>query len=696
MKKILLVFAAIVIALTSAIAQTHKLQFYKSGSLVQSVPFSSIDSVKVGYSLSVPTAVNAQLNGNSIDVSWTAVSGAASYQVYRSFDNKNYSLLTGNVKNTTYTDASPLKGANFYKVKAVGQEGMQSLLSIASAPVTFNNEDALAKGLYMGIIGFNTDLYDKGAMSLLTPDTKGNFTSFVNNLSTKMQTLLYYGVDKGLEKLMTTPFPRDLRNVAIVTFTDGLDLGSPKKSGFKYPNRDTYREGLAYQVKSMRIQGLSLSSYTIGLRGGDVDNDEAYQNFKNTLEELANPADKAKEIKDMAELDAQFQKIAKELTDITRRLSLKIKTPIIDAETLIRFTFDNVSNASQSQCYIEGTLNGINNTLTNVKYVGLTCESGTLLQGTEDETGMVEFFFENVRKSDGAELPQDYLNEYYWNSTYWQVNQTEFRPEDNLKVIVTRASAAIMLVLDCSKSLDKILEGSGETTTMFKQMKSAANNFINTLAAAMEEVDPSNPTNPSNPGGATNGHDYVDLGLPSGLLWATCNVGASKPEEYGNYYAWGETSTKSNYSWSTYKYCNGSSTTMTKYCNSSPYGTVDNKTTLEPSDDVARASWGGSWRMPTIDELSELSSKCTWTWTSQNGKNGYKVTGPNGNSIFLPAAGYRYGESLYSAGSGGLYWSSSLDTSSAGLARGLGFDSSNLSTAYDTRYCGQSVRPVIE
>ena len=133
---------------------------------------------------------------------------------------------------------------------------------------------------------------------------------------------------------------------------------------------------------------------------------------------------------------------------------------------------------------------------------------------------------------------------------------------------------------------------------------------------------------------------------------------------------------------------------MTKYCTSSSYGTVDNKTTLELSDDVARASWGGSWRMPTIDELSELSSKCTWTWTSQNGKNGYKVTGPNGNSIFLPAAGYRDGESLYDAGSYGGYWSSSLDTSYAYTARRLDFYSSCHGTDGISRFYGRSVRPV--
>ena len=188
-------------------------------------------------------------------------------------------------------------------------------------------------------------------------------------------------------------------------------------------------------------------------------------------------------------------------------------------------------------------------------------------------------------------------------------------------------------------------------------------------------------------------HEYVDLGLS--VKWAACNVGASKPEEYGDYFAWGETTTKDTYSWSTYKYCNGSEDSLTKYNTSSSYGTVDNKKQLEVSDDAARVNWGGSWRMPTDAEWTELRGQCTWTWTTQNGVNGYKVTSKsNGNSIFLPAAGYRGGSSSGGAGRGGDYWSSSLETGSPDGARGVNFDSSNVYRAGFYRYGGQSVRPV--
>ena len=184
-----------------------------------------------------------------------------------------------------------------------------------------------------------------------------------------------------------------------------------------------------------------------------------------------------------------------------------------------------------------------------------------------------------------------------------------------------------------------------------------------------------------------NGHEYVDLGLS--VKWATCNVGATTPEEYGDYFAWGETEPKEDYSWTTYKWCNGTKDTQTKY------GTVDNKTVLDKEDDAAAVHWGGNWRMPTKEEQDELREKCTWTWTIQNGVNGYKVTSKtNGNSIFLPAAGYRDGSALDYAGSVGYYWASSLYTSSPRYAYELRFDSGNVDCNKISRCSGLSVRPV--
>ena len=183
-------------------------------------------------------------------------------------------------------------------------------------------------------------------------------------------------------------------------------------------------------------------------------------------------------------------------------------------------------------------------------------------------------------------------------------------------------------------------------------------------------------TRPSN--GYINGHEYVDLGLS--VKWATCNVGASSASDYGSYYAWGETTTKTDYS-------SGNSTT---------YGKSIGDISGDSRYDAARRNWGGSWRMPTKAECQELVDNCTWTWTTQGGHNGYRVTGKNGNSIFLPAAGCRCGSSLDYQGEFGLCWSSTPGESYTEYAYSLFFDSSYHPVYWGYRYGGRAVRPVSE
>lgn len=145
-------------------------------------------------------------------------------------------------------------------------------------------------------------------------------------------------------------------------------------------------------------------------------------------------------------------------------------------------------------------------------------------------------------------------------------------------------------------------------------------------------------------------YEYVDLGLPSGLLWATKNVGATHPEDYGYYFSWGETYIKESYYWGTYSYCNGSGTTLTKYCYSSTFGEVDNKYTLDEEDDTAAKNWGKPWRLPTEADALELYNNCTWSLGNLNGVGGCYVTGPNGNSIFFPKAGYKQYKTTFHKG----------------------------------------------
>jgi hypothetical protein len=203
---------------------------------------------------------------------------------------------------------------------------------------------------------------------------------------------------------------------------------------------------------------------------------------------------------------------------------------------------------------------------------------------------------------------------------------------------------------------------------------------------------------------------FIDLGLPSGLLWATCNLGASVPEDAGNYYAWGETEPcyssldpltwkpgkEDGYWWPSYNWSIDSYFTLTKYCTNPSYGHndfTDGKTVLDSEDDAARVNLGGDWRMPTDAEWTELREKCTWTWTSWNGVNGREVTGPNGKSIFLPAAGWWIGTDHYAATSGG-YRSLSLDTDSPYYSWSIIFDYEDVRREGGNRCNGQSVRPV--
>ncbi|MBP3763306.1 MAG: hypothetical protein J6I49_05420 [Bacteroidales bacterium] len=181
-------------------------------------------------------------------------------------------------------------------------------------------------------------------------------------------------------------------------------------------------------------------------------------------------------------------------------------------------------------------------------------------------------------------------------------------------------------------------------------------------------------------------------------MWAKWNLGATSPEESGDHYAWGETTTKSIYKWSTYKYCTvdaeGDVETLTKYNTKESWGTVDNLTTLQASDDVATAKLGNGARIPTKAEWEELINNTTAEWTTQNGKYGRKFTAANGNSLFLPAAGLRWGGELYDAGESGLYWSSSLRAVTPGNAWDFRFYSGGQVMLNNLRYYGQSVRAV--
>jgi hypothetical protein len=239
-------------------------------------------------------------------------------------------------------------------------------------------------------------------------------------------------------------------------------------------------------------------------------------------------------------------------------------------------------------------------------------------------------------------------------------------------------SAAIYKSLSLNKqhrpqSIDVFLEMLGDTSASDNNYYSHNSTFSHSSNSTANEETVIEASKIKN---EINGREYVDLGLPSGIKWATCNVGASSPEKYGKYYLWGETTTKTKYK---------------------RYGKDFSDIKGDTRYDAARANWGGSWRLPTKAELEELKDNCTWSWTTQGGKNGYKVTGPNGNSIFLPAAGYYDNRTaLCFTGDYGHYWSSTPSESDAGEAFDLQFNSRYQYKGWGYRFYGQSVRPVSE
>lgn len=190
--------------------------------------------------------------------------------------------------------------------------------------------------------------------------------------------------------------------------------------------------------------------------------------------------------------------------------------------------------------------------------------------------------------------------------------------------------------------------------------------------------------------GSINDHDWVDLGLPSGLKWATCNVGASVPEELGNYYSWGETEPKIEYT------SINSLTYKISFRKLKKSEIVEKSGILTKGYDAASVNWGDPWRMPTIEEFGELIDKCTWNFASFNGVNGYLVTGPNDKNIFLPAAGFIQNTTEVNIGDFGDYWSSSIVEDLNGIAHSLGYSSKSHGRRRYARYAGRSIRPVTE
>ena len=386
-----LLFVLTGIVSTPTTAQERTFEIYQNGTVLYSVPIAGIDSIKINKVLAAPSTLNAVVEEESVVLTWTTVTGATSYEVFRSPDNVIYTSIATDVTGTTYTDATPLTGLNYYKVRAQNDE-LTSDMSAASAPVSFGGS-AIETGLYMGIIGFNQELKTK-EISILAPNTKSAFTGFVTGMSPQNGTLLYYAVDNAIDRLAAAVLPNDLVNVSVVTFTDGLDQGSVMMSP-QYSSDSEYLAAVNERIENVKIQGLPITAYSIGLKGNDV-TDEAQ--FMANLESLASSPENAAEVNSMEEVNAKFQEIADSLYNSSTSQTISLMIPGQSNGTVIRFTFDDVTDASASEMFIEGTFSLQDRSLKNIRYEGLTCDSGESVTGTQDGI-FVTFSFVGLRQT---------------------------------------------------------------------------------------------------------------------------------------------------------------------------------------------------------------------------------------------------------------------------------------------------------
>ena len=526
-----------------------------------------------------------------------------------------------------------------------------------------------SKQLYVGVVAFNRDVRQMA----ITSDMEA-VKNFINEqTNTHNQTGFAYAVSKGNKMFDAAELP-EFDKIFMLNFTDGFD---------NYSNRLWGDEGrqvgdTVYEVARADLRKrIGLNSYAMAF-GDDSD-------YRNSVQMLIMGSGAYYKAEKSEDLQPTFNEIAKSMLASAKNVVLQTNAEYYYETNPKRFQFIFTAIGGFTDTIyasMTGTpTNGYNLQITKISNGMAYFDSPSY--GEEDiNTGKVNIPLNNMKfVKDGEEL------QFSYEVKIMKRDGSGYAPdvEDSSTSEQVAKRIAVVLVLDCSTSM-------GDA---FEPMKAAAIEFIKTMEKM--EVDDSDPNIPD-PNPNTGNHEYVDLGLS--VKWATCNVGASKPEEYGDYFAWGETQPKDYYDWSTYKWCNGSYNTLTKYNNSSSYGTVDNKTTLDLSDDAARANWGGSWRMPTKAEQDELREQCTWTWTTQNGVNGYKVTskksGYTNKSIFLPAAGCRYDSSLDDAGSYGGYWSGSLGTGYPGSAYNLDFRSDYVDWYNYYRYIGFTVRPVCQ
>jgi len=606
--------------------------------------------------------------------------------------------------------------------------------------------------VYLGIIGFNQNLYEK-SLDVLAKNTSGLYTKYVDSLERKDGTLLYYAVDQALNRLSSMKFPTPLSNVFFITFTDGLDQGSLMMNG-NYYSDEQYLNAVNNRIHNIRVKGLPITAYSLGLLDDNVSD---YTLFQNNIKKLASSTDNAFEVSSMGKVRTRLQELSNMINSIINRQTISFRIPGRSNGTLIRLTLDGYS-AENSKMYIEGTFDLANRTLTNVTYHGIKATSGSYVQGTQDGI-FVTFTFTGMQREDGDGLiSQANISEFYKTSgsSSWQQN-SGFSPSNNTHITNIQSGAAIMLVLDSSNTLGAL--------------KNSVQEFINNVADNIQDFIVEAPQNVTvtlkdnfevvlNWDAAKHAEHYDVLrGGPSPWgeddydSWSTIagNITSTTwtdktPLGGSNYYkviAYGHgldsydfysaplrifvnnpLCPDSNHphmidlglpSGTKWACCNvgadkpvdyggyfawGETSEKARYywdtyihCDGS-YSTCHDigKDIAGTQYDTATANWGSPWVMPNGEQILELLGNCNAEKAVENGVKGYRFNGPNGASIFLPIAGSRYEDDFgrYPPGSQGFYWSSTRSEQYKDDAMKL----NSFTLGSDSRCAGLSVRPV--
>ena len=363
------------------------------------------------------------------------------------------------VDSITVTETSPHLVRLWYDGNVIVSYDSEEIDSINVS----NDDDPLS---YMGIVGFNDELYKK-EIDVLATSTAGQFRSFVSSLPRKDGTLLYYAVDNAIDMLGNSGISTPLSCINLITFTDGLDQGSIMMNT-RYSSSKEYLNAMSKLIRNSEYNGLPINAYSVGLRGTDVSD---ITSFRNNLSLLASSADKSFEVNSIYDLRTKFQEIANQIISVSIRQTISLKIPGIDSGTRVRFVFDG-QTAENSDLYIEGTFNLSDLTLRNVTYHGMRSRSGNIVQGTQDGI-FVTFTFLGLQREDASQAIPTHIRHYYMlpSSSTWQQN-SEFSPENNTQRTISHSGTIVVLVLDCSNSLGND----------FNKVKQYANDFIDMIA----------------------------------------------------------------------------------------------------------------------------------------------------------------------------------------------------------------------